>query len=677
MTLPSLQDWLFSLKAFASAMLALYIAFAIGLDRPYWAMATAYMVMQPLSGAIRSKAAFRFLGTLVGAIAAIVLVPNLVNAPVLLSLAMAAWTGLCLFFALLDRTPRGYVFMLAGYTAAIIAFSLVDAPDTVFVIALDRVEEITLGIVCATLVGTILFPRPVGPVLIARLDAWFGVAQDWTLAVLSGQRDDEAARTARREMAGASVEVAMLVTHLAYDTSQFQRATRPIGLMQRRMMFLLPVIEGVGDRLATARRLGAVTPEIEALLARLAAWVRAGADAPPQEAAALVEALVRQSPPIHAASEWTSILLASLVGRLVQLVEIAGDVVALRRQVMAGSPDLPPLAVPRGVGPDATRYRDYGMALLSAFAAALGVLLVCAVWIATAWPQGGVAAMMAAVCCSFFAAQDDPVPAIMGFLYCTAVAFVADTVYLFAILPMVTGFEMLILALAPFYLALGVLIAVPATFMTGLATAVNGASMLALSDTYSADFATFMNTGTATLAGMAAAAVVTAILRSVGAAWSARRLQRASWRDIARAASRRGAIEQPALAALMLDRLADLTSRLAASDLHADLAVRAALRDLRIGLNVVDLERASPHLSPAAQASLEAMLDGIGEYYTHRVPDPPATDLRARIDRAIGAIAAASAQPLRPMLMLLVGIRHGLFPDAPPYGVPVLAEAAA
>ena len=88
MKLPGLQEWLFSIRTFAAAMLALYIGFAFDLDRPYWAMASAYIASQPFSGATRSKAVYRAMGTVLGAIAAVVLVPNLVNAPVLLSLAL-------------------------------------------------------------------------------------------------------------------------------------------------------------------------------------------------------------------------------------------------------------------------------------------------------------------------------------------------------------------------------------------------------------------------------------------------------------------------------------------------------------------------------------------------------------------------------------------------------------
>ena len=80
---------MFAAKTYAAAMLAVYIAFSIGLDRPYWALATVYVVSQPLTGSLRSRALFRLLGTVIGATTTVVLVPNLANAPELLSAALA------------------------------------------------------------------------------------------------------------------------------------------------------------------------------------------------------------------------------------------------------------------------------------------------------------------------------------------------------------------------------------------------------------------------------------------------------------------------------------------------------------------------------------------------------------------------------------------------------------
>jgi uncharacterized membrane protein YccC len=86
-------DIIFSVKTFIAGMMALLIGFAMDLPRPYWALATVYIASQPLAGATRSKALFRVIGTLVGASASVVLVPNLVNSPELLSLAIALWVG--------------------------------------------------------------------------------------------------------------------------------------------------------------------------------------------------------------------------------------------------------------------------------------------------------------------------------------------------------------------------------------------------------------------------------------------------------------------------------------------------------------------------------------------------------------------------------------------------------
>jgi uncharacterized membrane protein YccC len=132
MSLLDRRAWLFSAKTFAAAMLAIYVSLRFGLPRPYWAMATCYIVAQPWSGMARAKGLYRILGTLGGVTAAIVLIPNLVSAPPLLALAMASWVALCLMASLLLHPPQNYAFMLACYTAAIVGFPSVDQPNAIF-----------------------------------------------------------------------------------------------------------------------------------------------------------------------------------------------------------------------------------------------------------------------------------------------------------------------------------------------------------------------------------------------------------------------------------------------------------------------------------------------------------------------------------------------------------------
>lgn len=163
MTLPGWRDWAFALKTYAAAMLALFVALWIDLPRPYWAVGTVYITSQVLSGATRAKAVYRVGGTVLGAAVSVVLVPNLVNEPILLSLAVALWVALCLYVSLLDRTPASYLPMLAGYTAALIGFPAVEDPGAIFDTAVARAEEISLGILCASLAATLILPQSAAP----------------------------------------------------------------------------------------------------------------------------------------------------------------------------------------------------------------------------------------------------------------------------------------------------------------------------------------------------------------------------------------------------------------------------------------------------------------------------------------------------------------------------------
>lgn len=227
MKLPALPrfsgaELLFSAKSFAAAMLALFLAQSIGLPRPFWALLTAYIVAQPLAGTVRSKALFRFCGTLLGSIATVLLVPTLSNAPELLAAALALWVALCLYVSLLDRTPRAYVFMLAGYTAALIGFPAVETPLLIFDTAVARVEEILLGILCATLVHSLVLPTSLGPTLMGLLDRTLGDARQWLSDLLQPARPAAASPLAsdRRRLATDITQLRLLSTHVPFDTTQ-------------------------------------------------------------------------------------------------------------------------------------------------------------------------------------------------------------------------------------------------------------------------------------------------------------------------------------------------------------------------------------------------------------------------------------------------------------------------
>jgi Fusaric acid resistance protein family len=146
---------LFALRLWAAACLALYIAFWLQLDNAYWAGTTAAIVAQPSLGASLRKAWFRMIGTLVGAAAIVVLTACFPQNRIGFLLGLAVWGAACGFVATILRNFGAYGAAIAGFTAAIIASDELGATGGpnghVFLLALTRVSEIWIGIVCAAL----------------------------------------------------------------------------------------------------------------------------------------------------------------------------------------------------------------------------------------------------------------------------------------------------------------------------------------------------------------------------------------------------------------------------------------------------------------------------------------------------------------------------------------------
>jgi uncharacterized membrane protein YccC len=668
---PSKTEVLFSVKSFAAAMLALYIAMRIGLPRPFWALMTAYIVAAPFAGPTRSKAMYRFGGTFLGAFATVLIVPAFANSPELLSLVLALWVGGCLYVSLLDRTPRSYVLMLAGYTAGLIAFPAVDNPGTIFDIAVARVEEILLGITCATVVHSLVLPQSFGPVMLGRLDNALRDARNWIVDALAPNGDVKSAGD-RRKLAGDITELRMMAVHLPFDTSHLRWTSNAIHALQERLAAMVPLLSAIEDRLLALRQLGALdaSSRWRALLADITAWAstpKGETPADPQRLRAAIDELA-PAPSRHA--NWLELVQLNLAARLRALVDAGVETQTLRRHIGAGAAGALPREARHLPGvPAHALHLDRGMALVSALAAIIATLAGCAFWIATGWPSGAAVPMMAAVMSCFFATQDDPVPFIKSFLVWTIYSVPLSAFYLLAVLPAIHSFEMLVLACAPVFLLLGVLIARPATFGKAMPFMFGIAGTLALQDTNTADAASFINGTLAQLAGLALAVLVIGLFRSVGAGWTARRLLRAGWKELARMGDGRQAPSVPEFSARMVDRIALLTPRLAMAGAQQDLQAADALVDLRIGLNMTQL-LAARHELGRSQAALWALLEHLAQHFEARPRHDAQEDARllASLDNALRSVSAAQGSTARrDALAALAGIRRDLFPQALPY----------
>ncbi|MFM0504754.1 FUSC family protein [Paraburkholderia caffeinilytica] len=700
MVYPSIRDWLFSVKTFAAAMIALYIGLSLELPRPYWAMATVYIVSNPFVGATRSKALYRALGTALGASAAVLLVPPFVESPYLFSVIVALWTGTLLYLAVADRTARSYVFMLAAYTMPIIALPSVTNPGGVFDLAISRTEEITLGIVCASIVGSSLFPSRLAPTIIERTDAWFRDAAFYATETLSGRIASAAISGARQRIAATVNGLELLLSQLAYDHTRPDILARAHEL-RGRMQLLLPMMSALADPLIALYNSGRQTwPEgLETLLNDVIKWFNAplpaasGGYHPDPAANALRERIAAMQPLPAALASWDGALLSNALWRMKQVIDLWQDCRSLRIIITREEGSWRPRFRHWRLG-GTERFFDRGIMLFSTVSAGAAVVIACSLWISSGWADGASAVTLAAVACCFFAALDEPAPLVFKFFVATAISVVAAGIYLFAVLPHVHDFPMLVVLFAAPFILVGTMIPRPQFNMVTVLVAVNTATFISIQDAYSADFLIFLNSNLAGLAGLLYAYLWTRVTRPFGAELAASRLLRSSWADVALTASTRPIEDPRNLAARMVDRLMQLIPRLAATDDHRHPSIES-FRDLRVAFNALDLRRLTHRLGGEASAAIDHVLEDVRQYFDTCVDrsarQPVPESLMSSIDAAVarvtaqglanaeapGATSQTSARRLREALHALVGLRLSLFPATLITPTPPEPEAAA
>ncbi len=679
-----LGDALFSAKCFVAAMLAYYIALRIGLTRPYWAVTTSYIVAQPLAGAVLSKAVFRVGGTVLGAIAAVLLVPNLVDTPLLLSLALALWLGACLYIALLDRTPRAYLFLLAGYTAGIIGFPSVLAPGVIFTTAALRVQEITLGILCGSLVHGMVFPQTVTARLLMRIDEILADAERWSRDALALDVQNPELDRDRRRLAVDIAELDQLAIHLPFDTARLLPRVRTLRALQDQLSLLLPLASAVDDLITELARIGrAPRPAAIALIDDVREWLRdpPGITRRAATAAALIARAKALEPEVTEPLLWQDALRLSLLARLSDLIVAHRNSRDLRDQIRAPTrqlvtPTLAELLARRG---RRALHRDRGIALRAAAGTVATTVLGCAFWIGTGWGDGAGAVLIAGICCALFGNVDNPAPVIMTFFIGSLIGLAIAAVYAFVILPRVTDFVTLVAVLAPSFLILGTMLSRPKLTLLTLGILLALPNNMGLNDRYSGGFDVFLNGAIAQLAGTLFAVVTVGLFQTIGADTSARRLIVAGWRELARASVAAGPPDTAGWVSRMLDRIGLLLPRLAASTGDPGRSMIDALVDLRIGVSVGDLRQLRIEGGDAEAALIAPVLEGVGTHFARldgARPAPPAPALLGCIDRGLTGLST-NAQPgiRRAGVLAMTSLRRNLFPFAAPFAAPLALAA--
>ena len=654
---------LFSAKSFTAAMLAYYIALRIGLPKPYWAIVTVYVVSQTSAGASLGRGVYRFAGTLIGAMATVLIVPNFVNYPIVCSAVLAIWIGLCLFFSLLDRTPRAYAFVLAGYTASLIGFPSVLDPSAVFDTASVRVQEISIGIFCAVLIHRYVLPKRMTGQFTGKLLATLRDARRLAGGALNGASGEN--RRGRNQLAADLLALQGLATHLPYDAAPATPRRETLQLIHDRLARLLALTTEIEDRIHSLGISDDNAPdELIALVSDIGSWIATNGTDNQENTAVQLIVRARSIQKLFGAGAATSVhrLAANLAGHLAEMIGLLQDCDRLERNV--ASP-VRSSKVTSLHGPSRAKgyvyHRDPWMAGRAALGAIIGILLGCAFWIWSAWSDGATAVSILGVCCALFGNVDAPAPSVVKYTVGSIYGVVISFAYSFAILPQVTDFAVLVAVLAPAFLFAGSLQArLPTTYMA-LGITLTIPILLNLGAHYTGDFAASLNTSVALFAGVGFGAVSMSLLQTVPVDVAINRLLHLSRRDVSRRALG-GAPNEARWTSLMIDRTALLLPRLRVSGKSYTNILDDTLNHLRIGHATGQLHKTAHLVTGEAGIKMDELLCSIAARFSATEPMTPAehNHFDQRIETLTALMANSSFSKRLRILDLLIDLSFAL-----------------
>ncbi len=669
---PTADELLFAFKCLLAAALALYIALRIGLPRPFWAPMATCIISQSMSGSVFVRASSRLIGTLVGTVVSVLMLVSFINYTFLLCFLIALWVGICMYFSMLKRTTDAYTYTVAGFTVPVIIYSIIGDINFINVqyitdMAIARAEETGIGFFCAILVHSLVFPRAVGPVVVKRMDAVWNDIRQWIGSVL---RDDiPAVGSPRLNVTQIITDLRLLSANLPYDSSNERWAVANIRLLQDRLTAMIPVISSIEDSIASLKKAGKLPGYWEYLLDNIAVWVQQDKNTP-QSAQWLRERIRNGLPKITLQSTWDEAMLvhlASDLGKLITYCENRSDQRHAIDARIRGDASRVPKAIPVSL---ASLHKDRRLALFVSSSAVFTIILVSLMWVVSGWSAGFCAPMMTSIFYLSFVRNDNSVAAMKKVLLFTIYSLPPAGIYLLIVLYSTHSFEMLMLLLAPCIVVVGIFMARPATGLGATIFMMGIWSTLTMYDLDMANATSFINGQSfAQCFGIVMALLSAMIFRSFDAEWTTRRLLNSIAEEISHLAQ---SVKSPPViqtTVRMIDRISMIAPRLSGLGHEKENITSYLFRELRIGVNMVYLMHMRSRLEKNG-INIQPLLLTLSAHFTakrSRETDDRDAVLK-QIDGTLQEVCNMSS-PIRKnaAVAALTGIRHDLFPDAPPY----------
>jgi uncharacterized membrane protein YccC len=650
---------LFGLRLWASVCLALYVAFWLELDNAYWAGTSAGIVCQPHLGASLRKGWYRMIGTLVGAIAMVVLTACFPQDRAAFMVGLALWGAICALVATVLRNFAAYSAALAGYTAAIIASDQLGATGgpngDAFMLGITRVSEIWIGIVCA---GIVLAGTDFGGALRRLATVFAGVSAeivDGFGATLT-QAPADTQQPVRRELIGKVVALDPIVDEaigesstLRYHSPVLQRAIEGLLAAIRAWRIVAVRLTRLPDRVARE--------EADAVLRNipqeLRSAARLGGPAPwmadPESMRALCGVGARRLAAMPAGVPSLR-LLADQTARVMTGLMHALDALAL----LSGKAD-PPDARRRA----RLHVADWWPAFVNAGRAFVMIGAVELFWIVTAWPNGAFAITFTAIVVTLLAPRADQAYAVaLGFSVGVAIGTAGAAIIAFAALPTVETFLGFCIMIGLFLVPAGAGVAQPWQTAAFIGMTYNFIPLLAPANQMTYDTVQFYNSALSIGLGSVAGAMSFRLIPPLSPAFRTRRLLALTLRDLRRLATDPARWTREDWEERMHTRIAALP------DAAEPLQRAQIMTALSVGIEIINLRRIAPQLG--LDAELDAALASLAQGHS-----AAATARFAALDRRLAALAESGSQAFlalrtRAMVLLVSDalVQHGAYFDA-------------
>ncbi|MDF2418226.1 FUSC family protein [Acinetobacter beijerinckii] len=596
---PSRLDLIFACKTFVAGMLALFISFELDLINPMWSIGTVMIIANPYSGMVSSKCVYRLVGTFAGAIIALLLTPHFINTPWLFTIILSLWVGFALYVSLLDRTPRSYVFMLAGYSTAMIVYNAITYIDTynIFDIAVARVLEISVGVIATAVVSATFFPVHIGALIKQRVNKTLNDLETTFEKLISVQQTSENYTQILSVITRDASDIHALAVHLAYEKGELKGMTKPLQEMLHQVSLVVANLVALSQRIKQLEQMQLVNlvAHLNAIREYTLAFLKQERSLVPSDLLILPHGFEDDfNQLIDRASADQQIVLAALKMDIRHFISNILAVKLLWQQIQQGNKEIPP-----EITAITTRYpslhRDHGIAIRGGISAVLITFIVTAAWIISGWKAGFMMAQMGAITACILTALDNPVPVLRIFIWGSLVSAVLVFVYAFGIFPHITHFWQLALVLFPMFLVAVSMMANQMLMPVGMVLGINTMMGLNLHNKYSIDAVSYLDSSFAMILGVLVSLIVIDLVRAVSPDTSATRILALHYQAMRQALSLTYGIEFKIHLRSMLDRVGVLNTKMVQ---HPDIkqSIQNALIESSSIIDLVRLQEISQKL---------------------------------------------------------------------------------